>query len=232
MWPEVWTKIGKAAQKTDKQEWANVKPKLDNARRFRGIYFIGPDDGEYKETIKNAESKLEVPMEAALPCKKGTKKLSSFQETEAKSCESNKIPKTKHACIVEAYESTRQRLESSPPEDHEDHIAGEGYNSMTHYNLVHKFIPMLQAMKIPDAKAAVDKEWKNLETIPAWKLDKCKHSSNYSRYDSRIHLVHHYSSKFGNSQQQFTVTDGGCKHYTSNTAKSYAKWLRRKQRLR
>ena len=27
-----------------------------------------------------------------------------------------------------------------------------------HYNLVHKFIPMPQAMKIPDAKAAVDKE--------------------------------------------------------------------------
>ena len=25
--------------------------------------------------------------------------------------------------------------------------------------------------KIPDAKAAVDKEWKKLETIPAWQLD-------------------------------------------------------------
>ena len=43
---------------------------------------------------------------------------------------------------------------------------------MTHYNLVHKFIPMPQAMKIPDAKAAVDKEWKKLETIPAWNLGK------------------------------------------------------------
>ena len=31
----------------------------------------------------------------------------------------------------------------------------------------HKFIPLLQAMKIPDAKAAADKEWKKLETIPA-----------------------------------------------------------------
>ena len=55
-------------------------------------------------------------------------------------------------------ESTRQRLESSLPKDHGYHIASEGYNSMTHYNLVHKFIPMPQAMKIPDAKAAVDKE--------------------------------------------------------------------------
>ena len=33
---------------------------------------------------------------------------------------------------------------------------------------------MPQAMKIPDAKAAVYKEWKKLETIPAWQLDKMK----------------------------------------------------------
>ena len=74
---------------------------------------------EYQETIKNARRKLKVPMEAAMPCKKKrTKKRSGSQETEAKSCESNMIPKTKHACIVEAHESTRQRLESSPPKDH------------------------------------------------------------------------------------------------------------------
>ena len=45
---------------------------------------------------------------------------------------------------------------------------------MSHYNLVHKFIPMPQAMKILDAKAAVGKEWKKLETIPAWQLEKVK----------------------------------------------------------
>ena len=97
-----------------------------------------------------------------------------LQESEAKSGESNKIPKTMHACIVEAHESTRKRLESCLPKGHEDHIAGKGYNSTTRDNLVHKFIPMPQAMKIPDAKAAVDKEWKKLEPIPAWQLDKVK----------------------------------------------------------
>ena len=65
-------------------------------------------------------------------------------------------------------------MEPSLPEDHEDHIAGKGYNSMNHYNLVNKFIPMPQAMKIPDAKAAVDKEWKKLEAISAWQLNKVK----------------------------------------------------------
>ena len=47
----------------------------------------------------------------------------------------------------------------------------------THYSstiLVHKFIPMPQAMKIPAAKAAVDKEWENLEKISAWNLTKVR----------------------------------------------------------
>ena len=56
----------------------------------------------------------------------------------------------------------------------EDHIAGKGENSLQHYNLVHKFIPMLQAMKIPAAKAAVDKEWEKLEKISAWNLTEVK----------------------------------------------------------
>ena len=58
----------------------------------------------------------------------------AFRKTEAKSCESNKIPETKHAGIIEAHESTRQRLESSPPKGHEDHIACKGFTSMTQFS--------------------------------------------------------------------------------------------------
>ena len=72
-----------------------------------------------------------------------------------------------YACIVEAHESTRKRLESTLPRDHEDHIAEKRFNSINHYNLVDKFIPMPQAMKIRDAKAAVDKECEKLEKMPA-----------------------------------------------------------------
>ena len=79
----------------------------------------------------NARIKFEVPMDAATPCKRGTNNHSELKETEAKSDESNKVPKTKHACIVEAHESTRKRLESALPKIHEDHIAGKEYNSIT-----------------------------------------------------------------------------------------------------
>ena len=80
-------------------------------------------------------------------------------------CASNKI-KSKLACILEASESTRLRVGESLPNHHDDHIATKGDNSLQHYNLVHKFIPMPQAMKIPAAKA-VDKEWWELEKISA-----------------------------------------------------------------
>ena len=80
--------------------------------------------------------------------------------------------KSKLACVVEADESTRLRLGNSIPHHHEDHIAGKGENSLQHYNSVHKFVPMPQAMKILAAKAAVDKEWEKLEKISAWNLTK------------------------------------------------------------
>ena len=82
--------------------------------------------------------------------------------------------KTKHACIVEADESTRIRLEGVLYRNHEDHIAAKGLNSQSHFNLVHKLIPMPQALKIQDAKAAVRKEWEILEKIPAWQLTKVR----------------------------------------------------------
>ena len=44
-------------------------PKLDNARRLRGIYYIDPEDMEFKETMKHARKKLELQMDSAMPCK-------------------------------------------------------------------------------------------------------------------------------------------------------------------
>ena len=165
LWPELWKSMGKNAQLKERQKWSNEKPKLDNSRRLRGIYFIDPEDKEFKETIKNARKKLETPIAPAMPCK--------IMKTKCGSGASNKI-KTRLACILEDSESTRLRVEESLPNHHEDHIAGKGDNSLQHYNLVHKFIPMPQAMKIPAAKAAVDKEWENLEKISAWNLTKVR----------------------------------------------------------
>ena len=154
---------------------AELEAKLDNARRLRGIYFIGPED--VKETVKNARKKLEVPLEAAMPCKKEQRSIWSFRKLKRGVMNSTRFHKQKHACIVEAHEPTRKRLESSLPKIREDHIAGKGYNSMSQQNLVHTFIPMPQAIKIPAAKEAVDMEWEKLKKISAWNLTKVRSKS-------------------------------------------------------
>ena len=45
-------------------------------------------------------------------------------------------------------------MEGSAHKNHEDHIAGKGRNSLSHNNLVRKFIPLPQAMKTPDANGS------------------------------------------------------------------------------
>ena len=87
----------KAAQRKEKQEWAIEEPKLDNARRLRGFYFFDPGDVEFEETIRNAWKKLNVPMEAAMPCK--------IRKSECKeTCTGPDTRKSKYACVVEANE--------------------------------------------------------------------------------------------------------------------------------
>ena len=78
------------------------------------IYFIHPEEKEFKETIKNARKKLETPMAPAMPCK--TSKKCKHGETRGKTNEF----KSKLACILEASESTRLRMEESLPNYHED----------------------------------------------------------------------------------------------------------------
>ena len=156
--------MGKHVKLKEKQKWSEKKLHLENARKLRGIYFIDTEDQELKDTITNARKKLETSVAPAMPCKI------------MKNCGSdgsNKMKK-KLACILEADESTRLRMGNSIPHYHQDHVAGKGENSLQLCNLIHKFIPMPQAVKIPAAKAAVDKEWGKLETISAWNLTKVR----------------------------------------------------------
>ena len=138
VWPDMWKLMSYAAKKKAKQIWACEKPKVDNARRLRGIHFIEPDDEEFKLTLQAARRKLEVLMRAAMPCKIPKKSSGETHRNIGKR-------KTKNACVVDADESTRPRLEGAVHKNHQDHITAKGVNSLNHYSLVHKFIPMPQA---------------------------------------------------------------------------------------
>ena len=61
--------MGKNAKLKEKQKWSNEKLHLDDAGKLRGIFFIVPEDKEFKETIKNARKKWETSVAPAMPCK-------------------------------------------------------------------------------------------------------------------------------------------------------------------
>ena len=82
-------------KKKAKQRWVVEKPKLENARQSRGIFFIEPNNEEFKLTVKAARRKLEVPMPATMPCKIPIKSSGDTHRNIGK-C------KTKYACVVDA----------------------------------------------------------------------------------------------------------------------------------
>ena len=81
----------------------------------------------------------------------------------------HQFPKTKYAWVVEAHESTRQRLESSLPQSHEDHIADKGHNSITSLCFCRR-----QKKSGCKSSSGQGMEEARNETIPAWKLDKVR----------------------------------------------------------
>ena len=165
-----------------------------------------------------------------MPCK--------IMKKNCKSGGSNKI-ETRLACILEASESTRLRMGESLPNHHEDHIARKGDNSLQHYNLVHKFIPMPQAMKIPAAKAAVDKEWEQVEKISAWNLTKVRSKkevideakeAKHQKYQGRVVLRGDIVKDDSGSYAVFTEQGSSASQMTAAIVMdiiSRLAWLRR-----
>ena len=127
--------MGKHAKLKEKQKWSEEKLHLENARKLRGIYFIDPEDTEFKETIKNARKKLETSVAPAMPCKI------------MKNCGSdgsNKI-KTRLACTLEADESTRLRMGESLPNHHQDILQEK---EKIHYSIIIWFTNLFLCLKL------------------------------------------------------------------------------------
>ena len=82
--PDMWLHMFDAAKKKAKLRWAIHKPKLDNAKQLKGIFFIEPNFEEFKLTMKAARRKLEAPMPAAIADKEQWRKPPQHRETQDK----------------------------------------------------------------------------------------------------------------------------------------------------
>ena len=159
--------IGKECQAEGEAKVSHEKPKLDNACKLRGIYFIDPEDKEFKETIKNARNKLETSVAPAMPCKLWGRIVGVVHPIKWK---------TSKICVDSGswwiYETACGKFDTALSSRPYCRKGKPIHHSITIWYT--KFIPMPQAMKIPAAQAAVDKEWEHLEKISAWYLTKVK----------------------------------------------------------
>ena len=120
-WLELWTKLGRNAKLREKHKLVNWKTESSiMLRRLRGIYFIDPEDMKFKEIIEECSKAIRNTSGSSMPCK--TCKKNKHFETRGKTGDF----RSKFACILEASESTRTRVEESLPSYREDHIAVKG----------------------------------------------------------------------------------------------------------
>ena len=133
--------LSDAAKKKAKQRWAIENPKFDNAGQLRGIFFIEPNDEEFKLASKAARRKLEVPMPAAMPCKNRQRAVENPTAILGNARQNTLVlsmpTKARDQGKKEQYTNITKIISLK-----------KGMNSVTQYSLLHKFIPMPQAMKI------------------------------------------------------------------------------------
>ena len=110
-------------------------------------------------------------MESAVPCKMETWKRARKSQEKLAAVRAQR-PKRKQCMpalwkLMSPQESVWNLLFQ---ENHEDHIVEKGFNSLSHDNLVRKFIPMPQVVNIPDARKL---QWRKNGRSPR----RCQHGN-------------------------------------------------------
>ena len=132
------------------EKWNAYKPLGDAARECLGITGeVDPNDLEYKKVLSAARAKLSEPKAPAMPCVHRQASPSS-----------------------DANASATALIGAVRP--HDEHIAQKGWASEEWFAFVHTQIPISKTLRIPEGRAALDKEWAKLERPdrPAWDVTK------------------------------------------------------------
>lgn len=131
-----------------------------------------------------------------MPCKAvPAKKISRQENPDLESMErptaselkkNNRKDATVHASkmILRTLGSESQRIRAKDNRDrkHQGRIDEKGHDSMTHYSLVRETFSNSQSNEDPcSKKAAVDKEWEQLQKFPAWEEAGVKSKSEVAR---------------------------------------------------
>ena len=151
VWPEVWTKIGNAAENREKQEWVKEMPKLDNARR------VQRNSQKCKEKTGKTHGTSNALQEDGFI-------LAPRRWLQRRKLHTKRFLPKMYGCKVDSHESTRQLMESSLLTKHKDHIAGKGFTLMTHYNIGAQIYSCASSNEDSGCKSCSGRNGKKFET--------------------------------------------------------------------
>ena len=138
-------------------EWEVESKLLKEARVKAGVpeFISHEDQDEYTQVIAEQIAATKLPDAPAMPVvAKGNASIATS--------------------LVTNYVSAPRKgkgSSESPNRPHQSRIAGAGSVSEEYFAMVHKPIPINKALQIPEAKAALDKEWNKLKDKKAWLVE-------------------------------------------------------------
>ena len=158
IWPEIWSTLSPKQKEQARVEWIKEKPRLEEAQAARGFKFVPEEDEEFIKIVNDARLRL-APHEApAMPC----------------------LPLGCNAGYIDlaggdpCFDARGGKRDKSNRRQHTDHTAPKGYASVEQFALVHTPIQIGKAMRIPDARKAVDDEWQAHEQKRTWNINKVR----------------------------------------------------------
>ena len=169
IWPEVWQRMSPKAKKKAIDEWKIEEPKRNESRKLAGIdkHVKTEDLDDYLQFLATKRLELSPAACPAMPLKNDPKKA--------------RIAHAMSAISENLLQDDSEPRGSKAPDErdcsghmsylkHQENIAPKGFTSKEYFAMVHTPVPIQEAMKIPDARAAIDKEWDKLEQRQAWVL--------------------------------------------------------------
>jgi len=176
--------MGKADKKIALKYWADFKPKRDAERTRHGSVPVLANDEVYKKLLSEARAKFSLPKSPAMPCfVRREASLEAITASQAKE-EDN---------FGHLMASTK---DVPGPRPHDQHVAPTGASSEEWFGLVHTPIDIPKALKIPEGREALEKEWAKLENPkrPAWDVSRVRPKAEVIAESERTGKPVHFGS--------------------------------------
>ena len=165
VWVEEWRHMTRKSQLKEMSRWEILKPRVDSAREERNLNPIQKFNHQFWDELKKAKEQFRPPTAPGMPLlhaqePKGNvaaqvQQFSAFQDCVG-------ILQKRIALLESQLPERASELPTPEPHrPHEERQVPTRMRSSDHFGLIHT--PVHDYQKIPEARAAVDKEFDKLE---------------------------------------------------------------------